>query len=68
MKIRKERLPQISYTCSGSETPELKISLAMTVPNGPHGISAGAGSSVDANIPCDMGICVDHLFKIYLKE
>jgi hypothetical protein len=68
MKVRKERLTQMSNAYSESKTPELKISLAMTVPNGLHGISYSARTSIDISVPYDMGICVDHLFRIYLKE
>ena len=68
VKIRKERLSQIPSTYSESKTPELKISLAMTVPKGLQSISYCARFPIGLNLPCDMGICVNHLFRIYLKE
>jgi hypothetical protein len=63
-KIRKES------TVIASEIFSSGVSLPEHVYNicGPHSISACAGSSLDANISCDMGIRVDHLIKIYLKE
>jgi hypothetical protein len=63
-----ERERLIPMTYSESKTPELKISLAMTVPNGLKGISGFEGVSVELDLPWGIGVRANHLFGIYLKE
>ena len=47
---------------------KLKALLAITVPKGVREVSTTLQLSADLRLTYDMGICRDHLFRIYLKE
>jgi hypothetical protein len=53
---------------SESNTPELKISFAMTEPEGLNTISGGRICIKQPDVPWDFGICPDHLFRGRLEK
>ena len=70
MKVKKERLTQIFIYMLMVQGAVLKLKalLAIMVPKGAREVSTTPQLSADPRLTYDMGICVDHLFRIYLKE
>ena len=70
MKVKKERLTQIFIYMLAVQGAVLKLKalLAIMVPKGAREVSTTPQLSANPRLTYDMGICVDHLFRIYLKE
>ena len=70
MKVKKERLTQIFIYILAVQGAVLKLKalLAITVPKGAREVSTTLQLSANLTLTYDMGICGDHLFRIYLKE